>query len=339
MKTYQNGEIYFIRETEYPSGQLSSFVKIGLVHYKEGRDSYGRLSEHQTGNPRRLHLDDEHIVKTQAVDMVEAQLHRRFAKARISGEWFELTKKTDLQEAINEAKRLSGLVDSYMPKFEATIDLNNKPSNGVSRDSRPEEVEWINRLVIARKQSTVCGDVEDEIKAFLSKSFAEGSDIGVAAKNGMRNYKPKFDEKEFLKIHAKLWAHYQTTVETWESVFSPAFRAKELGAEFEYSIADARGILASVKQGKNFAEIVEASLILTNLKGLADWEAKVAEAELKFSFQLDEKVAGVATWKRAFKPVEKFDEARFAEENPDLYKSFIYTPESTPLVNLKKTKG
>ena len=339
MKTYQDGEIYFIRETEYPSGKLSAFVKIGLVRYKEDRDSYGRLSEHQTGNPRRLCLDDDHIVKTQAVDMVEAQLHRRFAKSRISGEWFELEKETDLQIAIEEAKKLSGIVNSYMPKFEGIIALANKPSHGVSREARPQEVEWINRLVIARKQSSVCGDVEDEIKDFLRKSVAEGNDVGVAAKNGMRNYKPIFDYKDFELKQPKLWAKYQTTVETWDSTFSPAFRAKDLGAEFEASIASARKILTSVQEGMNFSEIVEANLILTNLKGLADWEAKVAEAELKDSFQLDEKVKGVATWKRWFKPAQKFDEATFAEENPDLYKTFIYTPKSTPLVNLKKTKG
>ena len=314
-------------------------MKIGLVHYSEGRDSYGRLSEHQTGNPRRLVLDDSHIVKTQAVDMVEAQLHRRFATSRISGEWFELPGEKELKEAISEATKLAALVDSYMPKFEEAIRLGNTESNGNIRHGTKDEIEWATRLVTARKQSSVCADIESEIKAFISKSVSEGNDPGVAAKNSLRTYKPKFDEKDFREKHMDLWGRYQKSVKSWDSALKPAFRAQSLGSEFEASTDAVRRSLAEVTASKNYTEIVEMNLVLTNLKGLADWEAKVSEAELKSLIGLDEQVTGVATWKRGYKATEKFDEATFAEDNPDLYKSFIYTPAPTTLVNLKKSKG
>ena len=69
MKKYNSGEIYFIREIDYLTSQKTPFVKIGLVRYSDKRDSWGRLYEHQTGNPRKLDLNPSHILSTQAVDL------------------------------------------------------------------------------------------------------------------------------------------------------------------------------------------------------------------------------------------------------------------------------
>ena len=48
------GELYFLRETDYVTGQLTPFTKIGIV--RDGRGSADRLRDHQTGNPRTLVL-------------------------------------------------------------------------------------------------------------------------------------------------------------------------------------------------------------------------------------------------------------------------------------------
>ena len=339
MKTYQDGEIYFIRETEYPTGTLSPFVKIGLVHYKEDRDSYGRLSEHQTGNPRRLVLDDKHIVKTQAVDMVEAQLHRIHAHSRISGEWFELSSEKELTGAIAEAQRLATFVASYKPKFEAAMKLDTQKSNGKVREATDLEVHLIRTLVISRKQSKTCSDYEKAIKAILTKAYNEGADIAVAAKGSMRNYSPKFYPEEFEAENKKLFLEYQGQVEVWKHTFDPVPRAKDLGAEFDAAIAEVIAIIEAVQKSGNYDEIVEATLNLANLKGIADWEAKVAETELKLLIGRDEEIKGVVRWKRFFDPITKLDEARLAADHPVVYKKYIKTPEPTPLLNLKKSKG
>ena len=46
------GEIYFVRETDYLTKELTPYVKIGLVRAAEFRDTANRILEHQTGNPR-----------------------------------------------------------------------------------------------------------------------------------------------------------------------------------------------------------------------------------------------------------------------------------------------
>ncbi len=61
------GEIYFIREQDVLTKEISDYVKVGLVREGEDRDSDERASEHQTGNPRELSVYK--VVKTAAVSM------------------------------------------------------------------------------------------------------------------------------------------------------------------------------------------------------------------------------------------------------------------------------
>ena len=69
----------------YPCGP---YVKIGLVKGNDdGRSSFERRKEHQTGNPREIIVEAE--VKTHAqVSTLESLIHQRLAKYRIHGEWF-----------------------------------------------------------------------------------------------------------------------------------------------------------------------------------------------------------------------------------------------------------
>ena len=86
---YSNiGFIYFMTERDlfgYPCGP---YVKIGLVKGNDdGRSSFDRRKEHQTGNPREIIIEAE--VKTHAqVSTLESLIHQRLAKNRIHGEWF-----------------------------------------------------------------------------------------------------------------------------------------------------------------------------------------------------------------------------------------------------------
>ena len=88
----------------YPCGP---YVKIGLVKGNDdGRSSFERRKEHQTGNPREIIVEAE--VKTYAqVSTLESLVHQRLAKYRIHGEWFNyggdgIQPYVDLTKTINE---------------------------------------------------------------------------------------------------------------------------------------------------------------------------------------------------------------------------------------------
>ena len=52
----KSGHLYFINEQDVRTGEKSNYYKIGIVYDDKGRDSTDRLLEHQTGNPRQLHI-------------------------------------------------------------------------------------------------------------------------------------------------------------------------------------------------------------------------------------------------------------------------------------------
>ena len=92
------GEIYFVREVANDSASFTPFVKIGLV--TAPKVCAERLLELQTGNPRKLTIPEGFCISTDAVSMVEAQLHRRLSNFRIGGEWFKFTDEQDLANAV-----------------------------------------------------------------------------------------------------------------------------------------------------------------------------------------------------------------------------------------------
>ena len=106
------GEIYFIREKDLLTKEVSSYVKVGLVREGEDRGSEERASEHQTGNPRQLFV--EKIVKTEAVSAVENMLHDHFANQRVSGEWFDFD-NVQLQECIHPTNPPSDVPYASLP--------------------------------------------------------------------------------------------------------------------------------------------------------------------------------------------------------------------------------
>jgi hypothetical protein len=340
MKKFQAGEIYFIREAEYGSEKLSPFVKVGLVRYKDKRDSFGRLSEHQTGNPRKLQLDPKHVVKTEAVDMVEAQLHRRFSKQRISGEWFEFKDEKSLKDAIKAAQILSEEVASLMPLFEEVIELENRESTLDPRPATQEEIALALTVVTARKQVEKCKEVAKVRDALITKAISEGTDPTRLGKESVTNYNPKFIEADFKTENEELWKKYLEEQESWSHMFvlDRKLQPESLGLEFEASIKEAEEIIASVAKGGNYSELVEVTLILRHLEGIAEWEDRVCSAKLKKQAGLHEKLEGACTWNRYVNKPKKFNAGKFAEENPALAKKYNSTPESKKRIVPKKGK-
>lgn len=339
MKKYNFGEIYFIRERDYKTGKPSPFVKIGLVRYSENRDSFGRLAEHQTGNPRRLLLEAARIVQTEAVDLVEARLHQLYAKNRISGEWFEFSDDKDLQTAISAASDMAREVSQVIPRFEIADKLDREISNGLARAATSEEEALGMRLQVARKQVKACESLESDVKLILTKAVSEGKDISVAAKSSVKSYAPKFVEDDFKKDNEKLWESYLVETASWYHTFLPKAKAEDLGNDFEAEISRLAEQSRAAESSGDLSELVEVNLGLTNLKGIASWEDKVATTDLKISMGLFDELTGVCTWKRHWNPKTVFDSETFAAEHPDLAKKYVSTPEPKTVVKPKKGKA
>jgi len=93
------GSIYFLRERDFLTGEVSPYVKIGLV--RKDKPTEKRILEHQTGNPREIY--DYQTIEATFVEDLETRLHYIFGAHWVTGEWF-LLDELQLLEVIDVAQ-------------------------------------------------------------------------------------------------------------------------------------------------------------------------------------------------------------------------------------------
>lgn len=341
---YNSGEIYFIQELDPHTKKHTNYVKIGLVRAADGRDSFSRLFEHQTGNPRPLSLSKNLVVETSAVDLVEAKLHQHFSKQRIHGEWFELSDPKELNLAVKVAREFALEVEPLVPLFKKSDSLKLSVSNGKSKNATPDDCQNARELAVAKNQLKVVKNLEDLLASAIYSAVDSGSDVSEATTTREINYRPKFLENEFATAHPKIYQEYLEQTSKVEGSFLLKVKVDEiedLGQEF---LMNAESIQVKINNlnpvSKDFQiRIVDISLELTHLKGICEWDLKVLETKLKISLGKFDLFEGICSWKRVEKVSSKFNSAKFAQENPELAREFVSVPKKSVSVKAKKVRA
>jgi hypothetical protein len=318
--SYEAGEIYFVREVS-EGEQLSPFVKIGLV--KSPRVSATRLSEHQTGNPRRLLIPEGHIVATDAVSLVEAQLHRRYASNRVGGEWFSFESDKQLLQVISDTRALAIDAEKLAFVFVQADNFQKSASNGETVRATDSDLEIATRLADATAKMAFCKKIESDINEKLKEAVREGEDVGTVQN---RTYKPKFDEAAFADKHPEIYSKYLELEPFWYSRFlsnKKVDASESLGAEFELAISEIQSLMSAIGGTSDAYKISEPTMLVTQLKALADWDLKYATAQMKVACGVNEAIEGVCSWKRYQDSKQEFDLKKFTGEHPDFYMEYL----------------
>ena len=185
------GELYFVREIDPQTKKYTKFVKIGLVHEKEGRDSLHRLSEHQTGNPRTLILPPDNYFSSPAINRVEAMMHKVFARNRVSGEWFEFETEREVLSAIKKAKALSAEVVAQIPTFTKAIKLGQSEDNGKTIKATAVAQELIEVIAVSRAKRSSLSEISDLISSKLKSAITDGVNVRInELETLLRSYEP-----------------------------------------------------------------------------------------------------------------------------------------------------
>ena len=199
------GFIYFMTERDFFGYPCGPYVKIGLVKGNDdGRSSFERRKEHQTGNPREIIVEAE--VKTYAqVSTLESLVHQRLAKYRIHGEWFNyggdgIQPYVDLTKTINED--LEGQIeDNLLINQYALIE-----DNGEDLKPSSEAKDIHNELLKAKKEIIKIKNEKDLAKLKL-RSFDKRFYRDIEGICFYEKIKPqeKFDKVNFEKDHPDIF--------------------------------------------------------------------------------------------------------------------------------------
>lgn len=130
------GTLYIDRDQDLRTGKWGAYVKIGIV--RNEKDASTRNKEHQTGNPRKIHI--LHELAAPMVENLETRLHHYFAEHWVFGEWFLMDDAFVTTHVLPKAAEIIAGQKIYQPAFEAKKSLKNTLSDGSTRQPTPEEL-------------------------------------------------------------------------------------------------------------------------------------------------------------------------------------------------------
>ena len=332
---FNAGTIYFVREVLDKKGTLSKNVKIGLV--EDPRTAEDRLREHQTGNPRRLKLEDKRLVKTMAVKYVESQLHKSFATHRISGEWFHFESDDLISEAVSLAKKYSKQVAAKMPVLEEADRLSRMLSKGKARSCTPAVRKLGKEVALASLSVGLYNDLISQVNSVFKTAMSEeGPDAVKDIVEKIDVYpKPKFSVTEFRAAFKKKDPQLIERYIVAESRFAGKFELlveldeEDIPDELRHEYRGYVEQISSLKKSKDYFGLNELKLTLMTRRAPFEWTVASGEAQIKVECKQAPGILDVCSWIREMKVRNVFSEGKLFAEDPDLHAQFVITKSST----------
>jgi hypothetical protein len=314
------GELYFVREIDPDSKSITKFVKIGLVRQKENRTSLDRLDEHQTGNPRELHLPADNFFFAPAISALEAQMHRLFAQHRVSGEWFEFPDEAAVEMAKAKAKELAVEIESLTDVFTLAGELAKVKDNGKEINATETASDLQREIAVATSKKKLLDELNAAVELKMAQAYKAGADVSAVASVSTRTIKGAFDEDAFKSDHPELYASFIKTTETIKQSFLvKPMKSAELNLEDQFLVEIAKWQDVIGLADSNTLKILNRPKlqILAEL-AVVNWTIDVDKAKLKALIGDNQSITGVCTWKRTQSIATVFDKSRFAKEQPKL---------------------
>lgn len=338
-----SGEIYFIQEMPFRSDNFPTFVKIGLVKGSENRSSYDRLLEHQTANPRQLHLSDDRIVRTHLLRKVESQMHGRYARKRVLNEWFEVESKDSLNSMIDTATALATETKDRVIAEEQVYELNKLPDNGLATHPTQDVIQVATELCIEDKKISEIKRIEKVIEERFRSAIDLGIDVRDAITTTEVSKSINLDKKSLESNHPVLYKKYLFDIEVPARSFSyTKFRNSvsiKQAHDYEDFINRTKEIDNSVEQvvdNKDLYSLNRQLLELTEIRVRSEWNQGGLKRQLQIQCGENLEIEGLCRWSRRTVNKKQFDEKAFAESNKELFQQYLV--ESAPTKRIEMTR-
>jgi hypothetical protein len=320
------GEIYFIRERDLLSNELTEYFKVGIVREdgKDERSSLDRLKNHQTGNPRELILDE--VFTTPLVERLESMIHAINATSGIRGEWLRNDSnriseiKMQLTLLVEEAKAVA-------PVIAKADELKRQFSNDSKIEASESAHSWFAKYCDAHLSEAHYKPLVERINNLLIEAIEKGEDIAKVAKIQEKKIKFDLDEEALKAAHPETYELFMETVVTGPvgkfATKKIVLDQKLVDEELNPATLEILQVIEKVENGQlGKLELHRPRLDLWGLQSKAAWDKEVAAAHLKVICDVNAGIDGLCTWNRVEKKTEKFNKQNFKIAHPDLFEEF-----------------
>lgn len=346
------GEIYFIREKDVITGEISKYTKIGLVGDRSNapetlsteaeasedltevespgqtdedeaktfadfqlRNSLARMKEHQTGNSGILLFDESNIpvVRTPAVAATEKAIHARFAHLRIRGEWFMLNSE-ELKEAIALAKNLAGLLEKEQKSFEKALELNNVFATGEVIKPDSEIIDFAEVQRKTEHDLKVKQHRASYIENEIAKSMAHAIELEGVAGWTRRAGGKKFDNSKAKEVAPDLYekSMVESTYKRFTLLGVEKVDSKNIDKVETQFIADKKSLLLTAARPKDLQDLHQEYLSLLGEINELNWQRTLGRSFIKNRIGDATEIEGIAKWDRKVSN-PTFNAAKFKE--------------------------
>lgn len=331
------GKLYLLKERDFLTGEVSPYVKIGLV--RNDKETSKRILEHQTGNPREIY--DYHTLDVPFVEDLETKLHYIFGEKWIAGEWFfmddgELIVVLELAKLYIEQQNSLIQIIGQMNRLEVIAS-----NESVVTPSSEQQHLWDELLEVRNKISLENGQ-QSLLKIKIQQLIGDSAGIEGIASVQKKITAPSFDRNSLLNEQ-----EFASLTQGFYSLTPPSFQSsflvkniptlKLLSTELAEEINKQKKNLPALTIIKDellprtselfdfHLEFIQRNARLVPL----EWKQFMLETKLKVQLGENLGLKGICTWKRTIKnAVNEFDVAAFKLKHPELVAQF-QTPEKT----------
>ena len=320
----EQGTIYFIRERNLITNELTPFVKIGLTSLH--RKTTDRKNDLQTGNPRELFV--AHEVAVPCVRAVETALRYKFLMQNINLEWhvFSEGSKNQIKDALDYCEELKKQFAKQTSLIEEAKRLDNTPSTGGLIPATENAVHWRSQFLVHHEIVKLGRTVATAQRMKAKECFQNGEQvpdgIGITERQisdvnweQFRKIYPEIVEKY---IKRQLTGVFKVLSKITQSEIDTNLKTLEAKAEVEI-------FFKLFNTEKNHAdpspELRQQRIKLQQLTKFSSVEKELARCQLKVICGTAPGIRDICSWVRELSP-PRLDTAHLVREHETLLTPF-----------------
>ncbi len=212
---FTKGQLYFLREKDYLTDEISRYVKIGLV--RNQKETKERISEHQTGNPREIY--NYRSIDSPFVEHLETLIHYRFAEKWITGEWLDLDEK-EIETAIEECEKIVQEQKAIKEELEESYNLSDIESTGELKNPSAAAKEVWKQLISCKLEVDQLNVKKIIVVHHLKNIMGKYEGIDGVANLVSKNGSEKFEKAQFKKENPDLYEKYTKETRKFSNLFT-----------------------------------------------------------------------------------------------------------------------